>query len=75
MKALESLAWAQKAFGEEETSAETMSKVKKLKEKYDISDSEEDVDSQEVEEDDDADQEEDDIVDFDLLLETGTTRG
>ena len=71
VKALESLSNVQKSYGEEKASEETMKRVDELKEKYDISDTEEDVDSQEMESDciNDADEEED--VDFELLLESG----
>ena len=71
MKALESLSLAQKSYGEDEASKHTMRRVEELKEKYDISDTEDDVDSQEIETDCANDQEEDEDFDFDLLLESG----
>ena len=58
----------QTKYGHEESSKETASRVEELKVKYDISDNDEDVDSQEMEEDC---EEEDDNVDFELILESG----
>ena len=71
VKVLESLSNVQKSYGEEKASDDTMKRVEELKEKYDVSDTEEDVDSQEMETDcmNDTDEEED--VDFELLLESG----
>ena len=70
VKALESLSLAQKNYGEEESSKETMKRAEELKEKYGITDTEEDVDSQMIETDCVNGDEED--VDFELLLESGT---
>ena len=59
---------AQTKYGHEESSKETANRIEELKEKYDISDNDEDVDSQEMEEDC---EEEENNVDFELILESG----
>ncbi len=68
MKILESMGSFQKSKDNEDSGKKTLAKAEKLKEKYDISESDLETDSQDTENDD---EEEEEDVDFDLLLESG----